>query len=86
MKYFYSESLFKLGRISEAAIAYDALMKEKNLAEKTSKVRLRMGDCFRFLGETKAALLYYQELIDKHPKTDEAKYAKKYIEKLKDKI
>ncbi len=86
MKYLYSESLFKLGRIDEAAISYSELMEKKDLASRSSKVYLRLGDCFRFLGENKTALLYYQDLLRNHPKTEEAGYAKKYIDKLKSKI
>ena len=53
---------------------------------KLPKLHLRMGDCFRLLGDTKAALVYYKELIEQHPTAKETTYAKKYIPRLEKKL
>ena len=81
--YLHAESLFKLGRISAAALSFDELLKEKNTGKKTSKIYLRLGDCFRLLGEKKTALIYYEELLEKYPKSKEVNLAKDYLKKLK---
>lgn len=82
VKFIFSESLFKLGRIREAALVYDELSKAKLDKDKTVKVQLRMGDCFRFLGDKKTALVYYHELVQKFPSSSEAEKAKEYIAKI----
>lgn len=86
LKLLYAESLFKLGRIADAALTFNELLDQKNNTMKLPKLRLRMGDCFRLLGDTKAALVYYKELIEQHPTAKETTYAKKYIPRLEKKL
>jgi tetratricopeptide (TPR) repeat protein len=86
VKFIYAESIFKLGRISDAALVFNELITEKYNKRYLPKIQLRMGDCFRLLGDTKAALVYYEELIEKHPHAKEVKYAKKYIPRLEKKL
>lgn len=83
LDYLYAQSLFKLGRISESAIAFDDLIKEKNTGKKAPKIYLRLGDCFRLLGDKNTALIYYEELIYKFPKSSDAKTAQSYLAQLK---
>lgn len=83
LNYLHAQSLFKLGRISAAAVSFDELLKSKKLGAKASKVYLRLGDCFRLLGDKKTALIYYEELVTKFPKSAEVKIARNYLEKLK---
>lgn len=83
LSFFYAGSLFKLGRISDAALAFDDLLKEKKQSDKLPRIYLRLGDCFRLLGKDDVALIYYEELLDKYPKDSLAKFAKGYIEKLR---
>ena len=45
-------------------------------------IQLRMGDCFRHLGDKKTALVYYSELIDRFPKSSEAKQAETHLKRL----
>ena len=82
LRYYLSESLFKLGRLREAALSYDALLKEKSTPTHQAKIQLRMGDCFRHLGDKKTALVYYSEFIDRFPKSEEAKKAEAYLKTL----
>ena len=45
--------------------------------------KLRLGDCFRHLGDKATARLCYEELMAKHTGTNEAKLAKDRLDKLK---
>lgn len=81
--YLYAESLFKLGRLEEAALEYDKLLKFPGLSTSYPKIQLRLGDCFRRLGDKATALVYYGELTAKSPHTPEAKAAEEQIHKLK---
>ena len=86
LKFLYAESLFKLGRITDAALTFNELLEQKDNTARLPKIRLRMGDCFRLLGDTKAALVYYKELVEQHPEAKETSYAKKYIPRLEKKL
>lgn len=81
--YFYAESLFKIGRLQEAAIAFGELIQKDpfrgNLA---ARLRLRMGDAFRLLGDYKTAKSYYQIVLDDYPKSDSQQKAQELLEKL----
>lgn len=83
VSFFYGGSLFKLGRISEAALVFDELLNEKRKSDKLPQIYLRLGDCFRLLGKKDVALIYYEELIEKYPKESQAKVAKDYLEQLR---
>jgi TolA-binding protein len=82
LKFLYAESLFKLGKIREAALAFNDISENNNYKKFFPKVNLRLGDCFRLLGDNKVALLYYESLIKTYPNSQEAVYAKKVREKL----
>ena len=82
IRFYYSESLFRLGNVREAAIAFSELLKKDNLGDLGPKVRLRMGDCFRTMGDKKTAESYYKLLIEKFPQSKESEIAKKLIKKL----
>lgn len=84
--YYYANSLYNLGKLQEAALAFNELVESNHLKNKKSIVYLRLGDCFRHLGDPKAAKIYYDELVQKFPKSSEAKQAKKYILSLNDKV
>ncbi|MBC61788.1 MAG: hypothetical protein CMP11_04960 [Zetaproteobacteria bacterium] len=81
LRYFYSESLFKLGRLTDAAVAYSELSKETDPFERTAKIHLRLGDCFRFLGDKETAQIYYSELLATFPDSQEARLAKNHLDK-----
>ena len=80
-QYLYAESLYKLGKLRPAALAFNDFLEMKprqNLAH----AKLRLGDCFRHLGDRATAKLYYEELLAKHSSSEEAKIAKERLEKL----
>lgn len=79
--YILAESLFKSGDIREAALKYNEFIESKP-KENMSHALLRMGDCFKHLGDAETAKIYYQELIQKFSNTVEAKQAKDKLAKL----
>ena len=84
VRYYFSESLFKVGNLKEAAISFSELIKKDKLGEWGPKIHLRMGDCFLHLGDKKAALVYYKQVLGKFPNAPETASAKKHIKKLED--
>ena len=79
--YIEAESLYKLGQIRESALKYNEYLEMKpkyNIA----KVKNRLGDCFRQLGDKSTARLYYQEVISDYKGSKDAKVAKERLAKL----
>lgn len=77
--FYYAESLFKLGKLDEAVVAFDDFSKKYPKSKRSAKVYLRFGDSLRLLGKKKQALIFYNELIDKFSRSAEAITAKKEI-------
>ncbi|NRA44194.1 MAG: tetratricopeptide repeat protein [Oligoflexales bacterium] len=82
LKFYYAESLFKVGRLRDAVLAFNELSSTKHLIEELPQVHLRIGDSFRLLGDKKAAVVYYKETVNKFPDSDEAMRAQEHIKKL----
>ncbi len=76
-----AESFYKSGQIRDAALRYNDYLDLKP-NENMSFSLLRMGDCFKQLGDAETAKIYYQELIQKYGKSEEAKQAKEKLAKL----
>jgi TolA-binding protein len=79
--YLYAESLYKLGRLRDAALKFNEyieLKPQKNAAH----AKMRMGDCFRHLGDKATARIYYEELIEEFGSSSEAKEARKKLAKM----
>lgn len=76
-----AESFYKSGQIRDAALRYNDYLESKPSANLSFSL-LRMGDCFKQLGDTETAKIYYQELIQKYGKSEEAKQAKDKLSKL----
>jgi tetratricopeptide (TPR) repeat protein len=79
--YIEAESLYKLGQIRESALKYNEYLEMKpkyNIA----KVKNRLGDCFRQLGDKSTARLYYQEVVSDFKGSKDAKIAKERLAKL----
>jgi TolA-binding protein len=76
-----AESYYKSGNIREAALRYDEYLESKP-TENLSFSLLRMGDSFKQLGDAETAKIYYQELIQKYGKSEEAKQARDKLSKL----
>ncbi|MBI2603474.1 MAG: tetratricopeptide repeat protein [Deltaproteobacteria bacterium] len=80
--FYYSESLFKLGKLKEAAVSYNDLIKKDKKDKYGSKSYFRIGDCFRFLGDNKAALSYYKQLLEKYPTGPESERVRNLVKKM----
>lgn len=81
-KFLFAESLFKLGRLRDAALKFNRLASESSLPEKGSHIAFRLGDCFRLLGDKKAAVVFYQDVVAKFPESEEAEAAREQLSKL----
>ena len=76
----YAESLFRTGQHRESALKYNDFIDLKPDTAKVPHAKMRMGDCFRSLGDQATAKLYYQEILDKHPESNEAAKAKERLQ------
>jgi TolA-binding protein len=83
--YMEAESLFKLGKLSEAAIKFNKFIERYKSGSLASKSRMRMGDSFRHLGDHDTALIYYREALDGDLNRSERTAVKEKISKLKTK-
>lgn len=78
--FYEAESLYKLGKLRESALKFNELMDLKPAdKEMNAQARLRMGDCFRHLGDASTSKLYYQELIKLYPNSQQASSAKEHL-------
>ena len=78
--YLYAESTYKLGKIRDAALHFNELVDFASDGKYVKTAKVRLGDCFRHLGDVATAKLFYEDIIDAYPKSDEAQRA---AEKLK---
>jgi TolA-binding protein len=81
-KLFFADSLYALGKYRDAALEYNQLLVVTGLESHLPGIKLRLGDCFRHLGDTKAALIFYRELLRDYPQSKEAETAKTQVEKI----
>ena len=79
--YLYAESLYKLGRLRDAALKYNEYLEGKP-EEHIAHAKMRLGDCFRHMGDRDTAKIYYEELVSKHPRTAEAEKARERLDRL----
>jgi TolA-binding protein len=54
---------------------------KKHLAQ----AKMRMGDCYRHLGDVETAMIYYQEVVRDFPKTEQGIKSKERISQLSEK-
>jgi TolA-binding protein len=80
--YFLADSYFKLGRLREAALNFNDFIDAGASGDLLPVAKLRLGDCFRHLGEPATAKLYYEEVISEHAKSPEAATAKQRLAEL----
>ncbi len=74
--YLQAESLYRAGRVKEAAVNYDEFLKSKPHKKYLPFAKLRLGDSFKSMGDKDVAKIYYKELIKDFPDSAEAKKAK----------
>lgn len=80
--YLLAESTFKLGKIRDAALYFNDLVEAGGEQKFLRLAKLRLGDCFRHLGDKKTARLFYQDVVTNFADSDEAKKAKEKLQAL----
>lgn len=80
--YAYAESLYKLGTLREAALKFNDYLDLKP-SKHVAHAKMRLGDCFRHLGDAATAKLFYEDLLASHKGSSEAKWAEERLAKLK---
>jgi TolA-binding protein len=76
VRFLNAEALFKLGKMRDAALKFNELIESNPSKRYLPLAKMRMGDCFRNLGDGSTAKVYYEELIKEFPNSDEAAKAK----------
>ena len=77
-----AESTFKLGRIRDAALHFNDLAEAGSDKKYLRLAKLRLGDCFRYLGDKQTARLFYQDVVTNFADSEEAKKAAEKLEAL----
>ena len=80
-----AESLYRLDKLKEAALKFNQFIEGHKKGTRVEEAQMRMGDCFRRLGDQNTALIYYKELIEKNPNSEHAEKAKERIQELENK-
>src|SRR5262249_48489802 len=70
IRFLLAESFFKLGKMRDAALKFNELVESKPSAKYMPLAKMRIGDCFKNLGDDTTARLYYEELIKEYPKSE----------------
>ena len=82
-RFLIAESQFRLGLLRDAALSFNALAAEEALPDKGPHISSRLGDSFRLLGDKKAAMMFYKEVIARYPDSGQAPAARGYLKKLR---
>lgn len=80
--YLLAESTFKLGKIRDAALYFNDLVDAGGDTKYLRLAKLRLGDCFRHLGDKKTARLFYQDVVSNFAASEEAKQATEKLQAL----
>lgn len=78
-RFLIADSYFKLGKMREAALKFNEFIEAKPGKKYLPTAKIRMGDCFRHLGDGATAKVYYEELIKEFPDSEEAAKAKERL-------
>ena len=79
LQYLIAESHFRLGNIREAALKFNDFVDSKPSPKFLPVAKLRLGECFRRLGDAATANIYYEELVKEFPQSEEAAKAKERL-------
>jgi TolA-binding protein len=82
VKRYLAESHFALGKYRDAALEFNQLLVVPGMEIHLPEFKLRLGDCFRNLGDAKAALIFYREILRDHPQSKESSAAKAQVDKM----
>jgi tetratricopeptide (TPR) repeat protein len=82
IRYLTAESLFALNKFRDAALEFNHLLVVPGIEVHLPAIKLRLGDCFRKLGDAKAAMIFYKELLRDFPQSKEADAAREQVNQL----
>jgi TolA-binding protein len=77
-----AESLYRLEKHRDAALKFSKFIEANKKGARVEESQMRMGDCFRRLGDNPMALIYYTELVEKYPNSTFVEKAKERITEL----
>ncbi|MCY4443673.1 MAG: hypothetical protein OXC44_02600 [Proteobacteria bacterium] len=75
LSFYYANSILSLGNLEKGALELKKFIDTNPRAEWRRKATLRLADAFRYRGEKDIATLYYDEVIEKFPNSEEAQTA-----------
>lgn len=77
--FYRGEALFISKQYKKAILDFSTLHEKHSKSKHIPHSLLRIAQCFEFLGMKSDAQVFYQELVDKHPKSNESKTAAKKL-------
>jgi len=80
-QYWIGESYWGLGDYQQAAIAFEKVFTFQN-SNKDPDAQLKLGLCYRLLGDKERAKQEFQKLIDHYPSSEYVSLARKYLAEL----
>lgn len=82
-RFLLGEALFQSKEYAPAALAFDDFKKQHPNDAAAPQAMYRQANAFRLLGKKDEARLFYQDLLEKFPKSNQAAKAKNELKKLK---
>ena len=84
--YLRAESLYKLKKYRKAALDFNKILGSYSKSSFAPISKMRMGDCYRVLGDNETAEIYYKEFLEQYSKSKYRKDVKIRLSKLKKKM
>lgn len=78
-----ADALFKAGDWKQAIFTYEKFREKSPKSKKIADATYKIGVCFQEMGMSEDAIGFYEEVISKFPKTEEAKKAGIRLKKVK---
>jgi TolA-binding protein len=79
MIYYLAESYFKTGKLRDSALKFNEFVDGGGSGEQLPFAKMRLGDCFRGLGDNATAKLYYEDVVKNHSRAPEAERSKQRL-------
>ena len=82
-QFWIAETWYVEDRYEKAIVEYEKVIKGFPTSEKVPHALLKQGMSFQKLGDDKSAKIVYQQIVKKHPQTQQAKVARARLAELK---